>query len=293
METKLELSARKAGQFLFVAAVCLTVTACSQNETVPSTEASTPTDAVENWMEKRTERRKAAMSRPQEVATPVAKTIPVQSEKPVAMTAVSPPAPVVAPIVVEKKFSKRVQTMAEPSFPQNAGQNFAAASDDISTELEMGYAALTQGDYDEAFRRFIKAAELGNSDAQLTVGMMYATGEGVSQDYEEALKWIALALERGDLNAQQLLGLKDFLSALRQASIAEEQQAIASLSPVNDPPITPIPQIRYSSVRATSAGISESAQQTQSAFISRAGVMMESISQQGQQTPKQYIPPVP
>ena len=36
---------------------------------------------------------------------------------------------------------------------------------------------------------------------------MYANGQGVTQDYAEALKWFRLAAERGDPSAQYALGL--------------------------------------------------------------------------------------
>jgi TPR repeat protein len=36
---------------------------------------------------------------------------------------------------------------------------------------------------------------------------MYANGQGVPQDYAEAVKWFRLAAERGDANAQYALGL--------------------------------------------------------------------------------------
>ena len=36
---------------------------------------------------------------------------------------------------------------------------------------------------------------------------MYADGDGVPQDYAEALRWYGLAAEQGDANAQYGLGL--------------------------------------------------------------------------------------
>jgi TPR repeat protein len=37
------------------------------------------------------------------------------------------------------------------------------------------------------------AAEQGYPNAQHNIGYMYDTGEGVEQDYKEALKWYTLA----------------------------------------------------------------------------------------------------
>ncbi len=46
----------------------------------------------------------------------------------------------------------------------------------------------------------------GYAPAQLYLGMMYALGQGVPQDYSEALKWFSLAAEQGDAQAQYVLG---------------------------------------------------------------------------------------
>ncbi len=46
----------------------------------------------------------------------------------------------------------------------------------------------------------------GYAPAQLYLGMMYALGQGVPQDYSEALKWFSLAAEQGEAQAQYVLG---------------------------------------------------------------------------------------
>jgi len=51
------------------------------------------------------------------------------------------------------------------------------------------------------------AAEQGNAVAQLFLGSMYATGEGVPQNYAEAVKWYRLAAEQGEAWAQYNLGV--------------------------------------------------------------------------------------
>jgi len=51
------------------------------------------------------------------------------------------------------------------------------------------------------------AAAQGNADAQCNLGLMYATGRGVSQDDQEALKWYRLAEEQGQPRAQYNLGM--------------------------------------------------------------------------------------
>ena len=55
-----------------------------------------------------------------------------------------------------------------------------------------GVAASNKGDYKSAFSLFKKAAERGISEAQFNVGLSYAIGKGVLQDYTEAVRWYKL-----------------------------------------------------------------------------------------------------
>ena len=50
-------------------------------------------------------------------------------------------------------------------------------------------------------------AEKGNAVAQLNLGFMYSSGQGVAQDYKEAVKWYRLAAEQGYVAAQTSLGM--------------------------------------------------------------------------------------
>ena len=60
----------------------------------------------------------------------------------------------------------------------------------------------------EAVRWYRLAAEQGDASAQLDLGVMYATGEGVPQDAAEAVRWFRLAAEQGDASAQFNLGVR-------------------------------------------------------------------------------------
>lgn len=57
-------------------------------------------------------------------------------------------------------------------------------------------------DYAEAVTWFRKAAEKGNANAQSGLGSMYADGLGVTQSYAEAVKWYRKAAEQGLVFAQ-------------------------------------------------------------------------------------------
>jgi TPR repeat protein len=69
-----------------------------------------------------------------------------------------------------------------------------------------GSAAYERGDFAAALRSFILAAEQGNADAQNTLGNMYATGSGVSENFVEAVRLYRLAAEQGNPEAQTNMG---------------------------------------------------------------------------------------
>ena len=64
--------------------------------------------------------------------------------------------------------------------------------------------ALAQTSDMEAIQR---AADQGDAEAQFNLGVMYATGDGVPQDYQEAVKWYRRAADQGYADAQYNLGV--------------------------------------------------------------------------------------
>ncbi|MGH6857550.1 MAG: tetratricopeptide repeat protein, partial [Methylocella sp.] len=61
-------------------------------------------------------------------------------------------------------------------------------------------------DYAEAVKWTRKAADRGFAKAQSNLGNMYYKGQGVAQDYAEAAKWWRLAADQGLTDAQYSLG---------------------------------------------------------------------------------------
>lgn len=61
-------------------------------------------------------------------------------------------------------------------------------------------------DYAEALCWYRKSAEQGDSKAEYAIGYMYYHGQAVSQNYAEALRWYRQAAEQGDPKAQYELG---------------------------------------------------------------------------------------
>ncbi|EMT3920850.1 sel1 repeat family protein [Neisseria gonorrhoeae] len=65
--------------------------------------------------------------------------------------------------------------------------------------------AVWAGDVSD-FRENLQAAEQGNAAAQFNLGVMYENGQGVRQDYVQAVQWYRKASEQGDAQAQYNLG---------------------------------------------------------------------------------------
>ena len=83
-----------------------------------------------------------------------------------------------------------------------AGFNFPA----IAGPFEDGLAAEGRGAYTTALKLFRELADSGQKEAQNSLGVMYAKGLGVAQDFAEAAKWYRLAANQGNAVAQYNLG---------------------------------------------------------------------------------------
>jgi len=73
----------------------------------------------------------------------------------------------------------------------------------ITLALVVGMVPLALADSAAAVRTL---AENGDADAQFVLGTMYRDGQGVEQDYTEALEWWHKAAEQGVIDAQFALG---------------------------------------------------------------------------------------
>ena len=62
-------------------------------------------------------------------------------------------------------------------------------------------------DYKEALKWYRLSAEQGDADAQYNLGWMYDEGQGVPQDNKEAVKWWRLSAEQRNERAQFNLSL--------------------------------------------------------------------------------------
>ena len=108
------------------------------------------------------------------------------------------------------------------------------ATDPASTTAPaQGTSAVPARDFDSAK----KAAESGDPEAQVDVGMTYRFGRGVPRDNAEAAKWFRLAADQGNATAQASLGSmyalgdglpRDYVEAGKWYRLAAEQGNTAS-----------------------------------------------------------------
>ncbi len=68
------------------------------------------------------------------------------------------------------------------------------------------FGSIGSGDSAPDYSRFQVLAKQGNIQAQVKLGVMYAEGKGVPQNYSKAIKWFKKAAIRGDSDAQYSLG---------------------------------------------------------------------------------------
>ena len=88
---------------------------------------------------------------------------------------------------------------------QAAGQGYAKAQFNLGLMYYNGQGV--RQDYTQAVQWYRKAAEQGLADAQYNLGVAYEKGKGVRQDDAQAVQWYRKAAEQGDAEAQYNLGV--------------------------------------------------------------------------------------
>jgi TPR repeat protein len=81
-----------------------------------------------------------------------------------------------------------------------------ALEGDSNAEEKLGgmyyYGQGVSQDYSQALQWYRKAADQGNPHAQYGVGYMYESGKGIQQDFAEASRWYEQAVGKGDRQAE-------------------------------------------------------------------------------------------
>lgn len=88
---------------------------------------------------------------------------------------------------------------------------------------QRAHGLYNQGRYAEALPLFHSLAEQGNVIAQSVLAFMYNNGQGVAQDYNQAIYWYRKAAEQGDAFGQNNLGV---MYANGQGVMQDQNQAV-------------------------------------------------------------------
>jgi len=78
----------------------------------------------------------------------------------------------------------------------------AVAEPALATPLEDGVAAYERNDFATALKLWLPLADAGSAEAQDRVGLLYANGQGVTQDEAKAVELYRKAADQGDADAE-------------------------------------------------------------------------------------------
>jgi len=98
------------------------------------------------------------------------------------------------------------QIQSQSQIDQHHQKNIADRKK-VEDAFQRGLAAYSNKDYETALREWRPLAEEGLPVAQNNLGQMYANGQGVPKDDNEAAKWTRMAAEKGDTEARYNLGI--------------------------------------------------------------------------------------
>ncbi|RIV25452.1 hypothetical protein DYU11_09140 [Fibrisoma montanum] len=97
---------------------------------------------------------------------------------------------------------------------------------------EAGNSFYNNKNFKQATYWYKRAAELGNTDSQSMLGLMYQYGQGVTKDINAAVKWFQASAKQGNADGQKNLGYmyleglgveKDYTKALKWYKASAEQ----------------------------------------------------------------------
>lgn len=105
----------------------------------------------------------------------------------------------------EERFLKlRQDAEAGDAEAQNALGSLFYSGEAISKDAT---GKMMDYDLESAAGWFQRAAEQGHAGAQFNLGLLYAEGQGVPQDFAKAVEWFTKAAEQGNVDAQNNLGV--------------------------------------------------------------------------------------
>ncbi len=114
-----------------------------------------------------------------------------------------------------------------PVAPEERGSPAGAPSP--AEQLELARDRLRRGEYVEAAGAYRASAEQGQAEAQFSLGVLYALGQGVQADLAEAVRWYSRAAEASGAAARYNLGEK-YNQGVPGRSVDDARSWIAALS---------------------------------------------------------------
>jgi len=84
----------------------------------------------------------------------------------------------------------------------------APAAQSIEASVLAGIQAYNKGDVGTAFSLLKRAADAGNSDAEVNLGYLHARGQGVAENQQEALRLYLLSAGQGNPEGMNAVGFK-------------------------------------------------------------------------------------
>ncbi len=126
------------------------------------------------------------------------------------LTAHSTPPPHQRPVAKDSPSPQSHSSVTSSSTGSTAALTGSAAAPAPSVEpknpYEQGQEAFRQKKYEDATRWYQRAADGGNARAMSALGNMYAEGQGVARDPQQAQQWYEKAAKAGDAGAMDKLG---------------------------------------------------------------------------------------
>ena len=127
----------------------------------------------------------------------------------------------------DPEAAKPVATTAPPIPPAPPAAAPSAPPvrvDDAQWQQQMGVALFREKDFVAAVKCFLRAAELGEPEAQCYLGFCFMYGQGVDKDEARSVEWFSQAAAQGNVGAEYCLGAafylgrgvpKDFATAVK------------------------------------------------------------------------------
>lgn len=111
---------------------------------------------------------------------------------------------------VKAQEAPTVKAQEAPTVKAQETTNTNETSTDKDILYYEGKRDYESQNYGEAFIKLLKAAKMGQVDAQALVGLCYAKGQGVNINYTESDKWFLTAAKAGNSLAQLNLGISHY-----------------------------------------------------------------------------------